>query len=251
MEFKNYFSDNSADYHQFRPKYPVPLFAYLASLCPCHEKAWDCATGTGQSALYLSDCFAQVIATDASERQIENAVKKGNIIYRVAVAEDSRIESASIDLITVAQALHWFDLETFAKEAGRVLKDAGIIAVWTYNLLSVQNGVDEIINRLYRSTLDGFWPKERKAVENAYAGIQLPFHAIRAPVFQMSAKWNLSQLSGYLCTWSAVKQYQKQYGINPVEDVSNEILKLWGKAEQPRLVTWPLCLKLWKKKPRP
>ncbi len=137
-EFNDYFSENSEEYRKFRPTYPAELFSYLASLSNHHHRVWDCATGTGQSARSLSNYFSEIIATDASKTQIENAIETSGVTYRIAKAEKSGIESNSIDLITVAQALHWFNMDAFSKEANRVLKNGGIIAVWSYNLFSMQ-----------------------------------------------------------------------------------------------------------------
>lgn len=247
IEFKDYFSENAGYYRQFRPHYPVELFAYLASISDYHDKAWDCATGNGQSALSLSDYFSEVIATDASKTQIKNAITKPGVLYQVSTAENSYIESNTIDLITVAQALHWFNLESFAKETNRVLKDGGLIAVWSYNLLSIQADIDEIIKHLYNSILEGFWHKERKMVEEGYRNVELPFIEIDSPQFQISEEWNLSQLMGYLCTWSAVNNYQKKLGINPIDNIYNEILKVWGHPDKVRQIKWPLKVRIWKK----
>lgn len=247
VKFKDYFSKDSEEYVRFRPGYPAELFSYLSSIADQHQKAWDCATGTGQSAVSLSDYFSEVIATDASKTQIKNAEKKHGITYQVATAEDSNIEDNSIDLITVSQAFHWFNIEAFSKEANRVLKDKGVISVWAYNLLSVQEDVDEIIYYLYNAILGEYWPKERKMVEDGYKSIRLPFKEMEAPVFNMIAEWNLSQLIGYLCTWSATKQYQEKFGVNPVEEIHEKITKTWGKSEKVLSVKWPLKLRLWQK----
>ncbi len=245
--FKDYFSEKSEEYSKYRPKYPEELYSYLASISRQHRKAWDCATGTGQAAVSLSEYFSEIIATDASKTQIENAKKKSGVTYKVATAEKSGIESNSIDLITVAQAIHWFNVDAFSKEADRVLRDGGIVAVWTYNLLSVQQDIDEIIDYLYNSVLNKFWPKERKMVEDGYRYIQLPFKKMEAPAFHMSDKWNLSQLIGYLCTWSAVQKYQKSLGINPVELIYGQLIKIWGQPEKSLIVRWPLSVRLWQK----
>jgi len=247
VKFKDYFSEDSEEYSRFRPKYPAELFFYLSSVSKHHLKAWDCATGSGQSAVPLSDYFSEVIATDASETQIKNTEKKQGIKYQVATAENSNIEENSIDLITVAQALHWFNIDAFSNEANRVLKDKGIISVWAYNLLSVQNDIDEIIFYLYNTVLGEYWTKERKLVENGYKGVQLPFKEMETPTFNMLAKWDLSQLIGYLCTWSATKRYQKKMKVNPVEKIHDEISEIWGTSEKVLLVKWPLSIRLWQK----
>ncbi len=245
--FKDHFSENSRGYGDFRPQYPHDLFSFLASIVVNHQKAWDCATGTGQSAIDLSGYFSEVVATDASKSQIDNAIRKNGIVYHVGTAEKSGIESNSIDLITVAQALHWFDIESFSKEVNRVLRKSGIVAVWTYNLLSVQQEIDEIIYRLYNTVLGEFWPRERKLVENGYKDVQLPFTELTAPRFNMKEEWNFSQLIGYLSTWSAVKNYRGKHGKDPIEKVQMEISKIWGEPEQTLMINWPLSIKLWQK----
>ena len=155
--FKDYFSGHADDYSKYRPKYPAALFSYLASLTQTQQRAWDCATGNGQSAVALAEYFQEVIATDASEKQIENAVSKNGITYRVATAEDSGIDSSSVDLITVAQAFHWFNRQDFATEVDRVLKNDGILAIWTYNLLSINPSIDKILYHLYDGILGNYW----------------------------------------------------------------------------------------------
>ena len=126
--FKDHFSKQAADYATFRPRYPQKLFEYLGSIAPSRRLAWDCGTGNGQAAVGLASTFHRVIATDASEKQIANAQQHERIDYRVASAEDSGIQSEMIDLIMVAQALHWFDLDRFYDEARRVLKRDGVLA---------------------------------------------------------------------------------------------------------------------------
>ncbi|MEE9352443.1 MAG: class I SAM-dependent methyltransferase [Thiotrichaceae bacterium] len=244
--FKDYFSGHAQEYSQYRPKYPAELFSYLASISSEHKIAWDCATGNGQSAVFLTDHFAEVIATDASKTQIQNATSKSGITYQVATAENSHIESNSIDLVTVAQAFHWFDQDAFASEVDRVLKKQGILAIWTYNLLSINPELDTVIHHLYENILGDYWAFERGLVESGYKEVQLPFEAIETPEFQMSTEWNLSQLIGYLCTWSAVNKYQQEQGNNPVEAIYDDILKAWGNVDQILSVRWPLSVKVWR-----
>ena len=194
----------------------------------------------------LADHFVQVIATDASEAQISNATAKDGVRYAITSAEESGIDARVIDLVTVAQALHWFDIDAFAKEANRVLKDAGIIAVWTYNLLDITPKVNACVQTLYADIVGDYWPEERLMVENAYCDISLPLVEIEAPSFEMSANWSLSELVGYLCTWSATKHYQAAKGVNPVEIIYPELATAWGEA-QTRDVSWPLSMRIWKK----
>src|SRR5262245_45040835 len=202
LGFKDHFSKQAAGYAQFRPRYPQDLFEYLGSIAPSRQLAWDCGTGNGQAAVGLASVFDRVIATDASEKQIANAQSHESIDYRVAPAEDSGIGSETIDLIMVAQALHWFDLDRFYFEAQRVLRPDGILAASAYNLLHIEKAIDEVVNRYYHEVVGPFWPPERKLVEQ-FTKLSFPFRQIDAPKFEMAAHWNLDHLSGYLRTWSS------------------------------------------------
>ena len=135
MTFKDHFSKQAADYAKFRPQYPPELFEYLGGIAPQRKLAWDCATGNGQAAIALASVFERVIATDASEAQIANAEAHAHVEYRVAPAENSGIESDTIDLVMVAQALHWFDLDRFYAEVMRLLKPGGIFAASASQIL--------------------------------------------------------------------------------------------------------------------
>ncbi len=245
--FKDHFSGHSMDYSQYRPHYPVELFAYLSSLCQTQQTAWDCATGNGQAAAMLAEHFSKVIATDASHEQLAQAVKQLGISYHVAPAEHSLIAEQNVDLITVAQAFHWFDQEAFAAEVKRVLKPQGILAIWTYNLLSINPLLDRIIAPLYDDILGDYWAFERTLVESGYAEVSLPFTEIRTPEFRMQSQWNLAQLVGYLQTWSAVKKYEEEQGENPIAMLYDELLKAWGEANNVLVVEWPLSLRVWQK----
>ena len=190
MTFKDHFSKQAADYAKFRPRYPRELFEYLGSVAPSRALAWDCATGNGQAAVELAKVFDRVIATDASEKQIANAEPHERVEYRMASAEESGLESGTIDLIMVAQALHWFDLGSFYAEVRRVLKNNGVFAASAYNLLHVEPAIDEVVNRYYYEVVGPFWPPERKLVEQ-FADLPFPFHKVDAPKFEMTAQWDL------------------------------------------------------------
>lgn len=242
--FKDYFSSQSSDYRTFRPVYPDALYNYLAGLAPARDLAWDCATGNGQAAVGLARHFTRIIATDASANQLAQAIAAPNIDYRQAAAERAPIADASVDLLCVAQALHWFDVDAFHREAGRVLKDAGVIAVWSYNLLSISPELDDIILRLYADTLGPYWPAERCRVENGYRDLPFPFRRIEAPEFVLCAQWTLRELAGYLMTWSAVQRYIAAHGRNPVEDSLPGLAAAWGDAGGARTIVWPLQLRV-------
>jgi len=242
--YKDHFSKHAADYQKFRPSYPDEMFAYFASLTPWHEYAWDVATGNGQAAVSLARWYNRVIATDASDKQIASAQQVSNVRYQVSVAEKTTITENSIDLITVAQALHWFDTTLFFEEARRVMKPEGIIAVWFYKMLTITSEIDAVINTLYHEIIGDFWPEERKYIENDYADIVFPFDQITSPAFNMCAQWNLSALLGYLSTWSAVQKYRAVHGRDPLTTISDPLTKAWGDPYQIRKVSWTINPKL-------
>jgi SAM-dependent methyltransferase len=187
--------------------------------------------------------FDRVIATDASEKQIANAQSHEIVEYRVAPAENSGIGSETIDLIMIAQALHWFDLDRFYAEAREVLRPAGILAASAYNLLHIEPTVDEVVNRYYYEVVGPFWPPERRLIEQ-FANLPFPFHEIHPPRFEMTASWNLDHLLGYLRTWSSTQRFITARGINPLEQIIDELRNVWGNPRKTRKVTWPLVLRV-------
>ena len=247
MRFKDHFSRQAADYAIFRPGYPRELFDCLGSIAPSRHLAWDCGTGNGQAAVRLVSVFDRVIATDASERQIANALPHQHVEYRVAAAESSGIQSGTIDLIMVAQALHWFDLARFYAEARRALKPDGVLAASAYNLLHIEPAIDEVVNRYYNEVVGAFWPPERELVEQ-FADLPFPFHEIDPPKFQMTTQWNLDHLLGYLRTWSSTQRFIVAKGSDPLEQIADELRRAWGDSQQTRKVIWPLILRIGTKK---
>ena len=243
MTFKDHFSKQAAGYAKFRPRYPQELFDYVRRIAPSRRLAWDCATGNGQAAIGLVSVFDRVIATDASGKQISNAQSHERVEYRVAPAENSAIESQTIDLIMVAQALHWFDLDRFYVELRRVLKPNGVLAAAVYNLLHVDPAIDTVVNRYYYEVVGPLWPPERKLVEN-FADLPFPFHEIDPPKFEMTARWNLEHLVGYLRTWSSTQRFIAARGTDPLQEISHQLRNAWGNPEQTRKVVWPLTLRI-------
>ena len=240
--FKDHFSALSDGYAKYRPTYPSELFQFLASVASPNALAWDCATGSGQVAVALSDYFSNVIATDASQSQIDAAIQHAGVEYRVATAERSGLTDSSVDLITVGQAFHWFDEALFMAEARRVLRPAGVLAIWCYELCEVNEKCDAIVDKLYRDILDDFWSPERMMVEQGYSGVAMPGTPVPAPEIIMSLEWRAADMLGYLRTWSAVKRYETQKGSDPVEIISAELKSAWGDRARP--VTWPLPIKV-------
>lgn len=243
MHEENYFSHCSDRYAQYRPRYTSELFEHLFSLAPSRKCAWDAACGTGQAAIHLANHFDQVFATDVSRQQIEHAVVHPKIVYRVCPSEKTEIESDSVDLITVAQAIHWFDLGLFYQEAKRVLKNRGVIAFWMYRLCKIEPGIDHVI-RHYYEIVRPYWPPERRWIEIHYEGLPFPFEELSAKQkFTMGTNWGLEQLLGYFETWSATQSYKMQRGSSPLLLIAKELEKEWG-TEAKRAIEWPLVVRI-------
>jgi len=243
--FKDHFSAHADAYARYRPDYPPALFAWLAEIAPARERAWDCATGSGQAAVALAEHFAEVVATDASEKQIRSAFPHPRIAYRVAPAEASGIERASVDAITVAQAVHWFDIPAFYREAERVLKPGGVLAVWAYAVFASTPEIDRVVDHLYRDVVGPFWPPDRGMIERGYEEVVLPFDHVDAPPFAMEKPWTAEDALGYLGTWSATRGFIEAHGYDPVATIRDDLVRAWGGGAV--TVRWPLYLKVARK----
>ncbi|MBT9539694.1 class I SAM-dependent methyltransferase [Thiobacillus sp.] len=243
-DFKDHFSTASERYAAFRPDYPAELYAWLASLSAERNLAWDCATGSGQAALGLAPHFQCIVATDASAEQIRHAAPHARIDYRVATAEASGLADASVDLVTVAQAAHWFDLPRFHAEAKRVLKRNGVIALWGYGRMVLPGELDAPFQRFYAETVGPYWPPERALIDDAYKSLPFPFAEIAAPNFAIKVEWTLPRLVAYLSTWSAVKRYQGTQGHDPLPALAAELGLLWGTPDAALRLSWPLFLRV-------
>ena len=244
MNFKDHFSKRAVSYAQYRPGYPATLFQYLASRCSERKNAWDCATGNGQAAGGLAKLFQHVIATDPSKKQIANAVKYPKVDYCIALAQKTPIQSGTMNLVTIAQALHWLDIPKFFKEVKRVLKPGGYVAVWCYNLLHVHPRVDILLYRYYTEIVGPYWPPERKLTEEGYSTVSFPFEEEEVPTFEMDAEWNVDDLIGYLRTWSSSQSFLEKNGRDPVLEIEKDLREAWGPAQKKRKIRWPLSVRL-------
>lgn len=243
--FHDHFSAVAGDYALHRPTYPPALFDWLATLPPHRTHAWDCATGSGQAARELGKRFERVTATDASTQQLARAEPAENVEYRLATAEESGLADASVDLVTVAQAVHWFDLERFWPEVRRVLAPGGLVAVWTYDLFLVDDAVDRVVWRLYRDVVGQYWLPERKMVETRYRDLWFPFDEVEVPEYEMVAEWDIGRVMGYLRTWSASKRWAEAHGgRDVVRMVREELVEAWGEGGGEKVVRWPLAVRV-------
>lgn len=244
MSFADHFSGVSAAYAAFRPRYPDALFDFLAREAPARDTAWDAGTGSGQAAVALARHFDHVIATDASSSQIDHATPHARVTYRVAPAETSGLDDQSVDLVTVAQAVHWFDRERFWNEARRVSRPRGIVAVWTYVLFEIAPDIDAIVRRFYSGIVGPFWPPERRLTEQRYQGIEFPFAEFAAPSFVIEQPMTLDDIAGYIRTWSATRAFVRYHRQDPVDGLVSELTRAWHDPQQSRVARWPVAMRI-------
>lgn len=241
------FSGHADLYAQYRIDYPAELYDFVLLFTQKRQIAWDCATGNGQVASALADVFEQVEATDISNTQLAQAVQKPNIHYQVSPAEQTPFAKHTFDLITVAQALHWFDIKAFHQEVRRVAKSGAVIAEWGYGLVQLGqsrsvNDLDSIMLDFYRNRIGPYWDPPRKYIDNAYATLPFPFADAQRREFTIRRTWSLERFLNYLRTWSAVRQYIHENEEDPVTRLGEEFAPLWGDGE--REVCFPVFLRV-------
>ena len=242
--FKDHFSKGARSYSRYRPGYPPEVFAYLAALCPERERAWDCGCGNGQAALGLAAQFGRVDATDPSAQQIAKAAPHPKIAYSVGAAEASGLPPGAFDLIVAAQAAHWFDFEAFHAEVRRLAKPAAVVALISYHRMRIGPEIDAVCETFHRRTLADYWPPERAHVDAGYATIPFPFAEIEPPDFALRETWPLAHVLGYIGTWSAVGEYRRATGEDPLPPLAETLHGLWGDPAAPRDIAWPINLRV-------
>lgn len=242
MSFKDHFSGNAAGYAESRPGYPPELFAWLATQCPRRRLVWDAGCGNGQASVALAGHFSEVYATDPSAAQIEQAIPHERVQYAVENAEECSLADTTANLVTVAQAYHWFEHARFCEEARRVMAPDGLIALWSYAESHVSPEVDVLVDELHHGTLKQDWPAERRHVLDRYRDLPFPFRAVSAPPFQMHADWALPQYLAYLSSWSGSQRHLRRTGHDAVAAIADAMRAAWGEPESVRRVEWPLLL---------
>jgi len=243
--FIDNFSTQSKEYSFSRPTYPESLFEFLSTVTPQKNLAWDCATGNGQAAIGLSKYFKKVIASDASKNQIRHGFQRENIDYKLFPAENAELNNDSVDIVTVAQGLHWLDFDKFYYNVKRVGKKDGIIAVWSYDMHKINPQIDKVTDRLDvdGEILGSYWEKETKYVKEKYKTIPFPFNEISVPAFKTTLYWNLHQLWDYMKTWSSVKRYCSENKRDSLDLVKLEVNTLWGDEHDKKEVNWNINIR--------
>lgn len=244
--FQDLFSAQAATYAAIRPDYPPALFDFLRSLVDHHRLAWDCATGNGQAAEALAAFFEHVIATDASEQQLAHARANPRIEYRAATAEASGLADATVDLVTVAQALHWFDRDRFYAEAKRVLVPGGVLAVWSYGdaWIADDAAIDTALQQFNHVTLGAYWPAGRGLVGSAMRQLPFPFAETSAPPIDIVRNWTLDEFAQYLRSWSSRAAYLKRHGTDPVSPFIETLRPLWGDRDTRHEMRWEITMRV-------
>jgi ubiquinone/menaquinone biosynthesis C-methylase UbiE len=243
---KDLFSNQASTYLKYRPGYPAALFEAVSKLARSSKTptlAWDCATGNGQAATGLTPFFDQVWATDLSENQIKHAIPAPQIHYEVAPAENSGLAPQSVDLTTVAQALHWFKFENFYAEVKRVSKPGAAIAIWTYGLPTVAPEVDQAVLEFYENEVGPFWEPERRHVEDEYRSIPFPFDEVKLPAFYSEAHWKFENLVGLLESWSATQTAKKSGHPDILEKFLPRLEKIWGDPVKTVKAEWKITVR--------
>jgi len=238
------FSPFAEEYARARPRYPAELFNFLAALVERHALAWDCATGNGQAALELVKHFDRVIATDISAEQIHHATPHPQIEYRVTKSEHSGLDDRSVDVVTVAAAIHWFELDDFFAEARRVMRPGGLLAAWTYHVGHVEPPFDEIFRRFYFEILHPYFSPRVRLVDDLYETLILPGEALAPKAWSLSAAWNLDQMLAFIASWSGTQEYIKERGEDPALLIAEELEHLWGPREKIHVLRWPLYARI-------
>ncbi len=240
-DFKDHFSTGSDSYRKYRPRYPESLYKWLYTKVAQPATVWECGAGSGQATEHLARHFHHIIATEPSAAQLKSAPELENVTYKVSAAETFSQEPESIDMVVVAQAIHWFDHERFFAKVDELLKPGGLLAVWGYQLMEANEALDPLLKEFHDEFVGPYWPEERKLLNNGYSAIQFPYPALEAPEFKMTDEWDLEHLLGYLNTWSATKAFEKDKGENPVELWREKLTAAWGDKARQR-VSWPLVL---------
>jgi len=240
MQFIDRFSDDADLYARARPFYPAALLEAILQHVKGRDFAWDCGTGNGQAAVQLKAHFDRVVATDPSEEQIRNALYCEGVEYGVGQAEGVDLPDHSVDLITVAQAMHWFDLRKFYGEARRILKADGALAVFGYSWFYISPEIDAEVARSILAEIEPYWSINNRLLWDGYRGIDFPLIETRLPPMAIHLAWSVTDLIDYVSTWSATREAIRQKGSDFLKKAESALYDLWGGDDRIRPVTMPL-----------
>ena len=241
---RNWFNAGGADYARYRPQYPAELAAFLTQMALGRDLALDVGCGSGQLTGQLAAGFSRVLGLDPSIDQLRHASGPANVDYLQANAEYLPVTDASVDLITAAQAAHWFDLPAFYAQVQRVAKPQALLALISYGVLQLEAGLNECFAHFYTQQIGAYWPPERQLVDSGYATLEFPFSELRAPAFAIELNWDLPALLGYIATWSAVRQAREAGRDQMLAEFAEQMARLWGQPAQVRRLYWPINMRI-------
>lgn len=242
---KDLFSQGSELYRKARPSYPVEVIQDILKYVPHKKFAWDCGAGSGQFTQLLAPYFEHIVATDLSERQLHQAPYFENVSYQVQSAEQTSFNDRCFDLITVAQALHWFDFKAFYREVNRTLKQDGVLAVIGYGTPKIQHEtIQSQLESLYQDILKGYWDEERRHIDTQYETVPFPFELLFNQKYTMQVEWSREQVLAYLNTWSAVRHYREKNANTDCADPLQAFSDAIHQYDQAWIVEFPIFLKI-------
>ncbi len=207
----DFFSDRADLYSTARPIYPPELFSYLASLSP---------------------------------KQLSQAKPHPQIRYSVQLAEETTFADNSFSLITVAQALHWFNFEQFWPEVQRLLKPGGIFAAWSYGFPELEPQLDVILQTQLLDLLKPYWAPQNQLAIDGYQTIVLPLQELEAPAFRLAPQWILTQVLAYFQTSSATKKAIAQEGETFWEQFATMFEQAWRNVSTPKAISMNISLRI-------
>jgi len=226
----DHFSAHAEAYAANRPDYPDSLFRWLATAAPGRDRAWDCATGSGQAARGLVKYFDRVEATDASEQQIARAEPHPRIRYRVMPAEETDFPDAHFDLVTAAQAFHWFDRTRFYPELERVLKPGGLFATWGYNFFRATPEIKRVVDAVFLPATAKYFAENNRLAWTRFRDIDLPLEPVEAPPLPMVMRYTLDGFLAYVRTWSGVQNLIRAEGEAAWTPIEETFRQAWPDA---------------------
>jgi hypothetical protein len=233
---ENLFSRQREDYKKARPAYPKAFIEAISNPCKNHNLAWDCATGNGQAAVSLSNYFNHVIATDVSQTQINLAMQKSNVTYRVESAEHTTLLPNSVDMINAAQAIHWLDIKSFYNTVRQVAKEGAVIALYGFREVSVSSKIDQLIHKYIQEIVGNDWNKGKEYYDSKYQSVPFPFKEIELPDFSIKLNWTLDKMLGLLDSYSGPQHYLDRVGQLPSNEIREEMFQLWGNQARREVV---------------
>lgn len=224
-------------YARSRPLYTDALFAWIAATCRNRDVAWDCATGNGQAAIALARFFGRVEATDISPEQLGQGFAAPNVRYSAQPAEMTTFSDDSFDLVTVAQALHWFDFNRFWLEVERVTRPGALFCAWGYAWFRGTPEVHATLLDPVARLVEPFWAENNGLLWRGYRTdeVRFPFRPLTGPSLSIEVDWSLDELVGYIRTWSAFKKAAAAGRSEALERVVEDAAKRLGRDATHRL----------------